>query len=500
MGDSQTVIYALLAILAGVYLFKWKSDPLSHIPTVGGPSAPVVSYLSAINFLRNPKALLREGYQRFHGSVFKVALLGQWMVIVSGPKMVDELRKRPDEELSFIEGVEETLHTRFMLGREPLDDPFHVDIIKEKLMRSLTAVLPDVIDELRAAVPDYIHAKDDEWITVNAIQSTLKIVSRASNRVFVGLPVCRNQEYLDLAIRFTIDVIKDKVFISFIPESLKVSLGQYFSAVKSTVRQTIPHLKPLLDERRAKLEEFGDDYPEKPNDMLQWILEGSIPRNYSDVQIIERIMLVNFAAIHTSSNSIAHALLDLAAYPEYIQPLREEIEGIISAEGWSKAAMGKMWKVDSFLRESQRINGIGLTSVTRKTLTDITLNDGTFIPKDTLIVAASYPTHYDDAIYENAETFDPFRFSRMREGDGEGTKHQFVNTSIEYIPFGHGKHACPGRFFAANELKAMLAFIVLNYDLKLANDAPRPENRCFGAAIIPDPTAEIMFRKRQTNA
>ncbi len=28
-------------------------------------------------------------------------------------------------------------------------------------MKSLTAVLPDVIDELRAAVPDYIHTKED---------------------------------------------------------------------------------------------------------------------------------------------------------------------------------------------------------------------------------------------------------------------------------------------------------------------------------------------------
>ncbi len=80
-------------------------------------------------------------------------------------------------------------------------------------------------------------------------------------------------------------------------------------------------------------------------------------------------------------------------------------------------------------------------SVTRKALMDVTLNDGTFIPKNTLVVAASYPTHNDDSIYENAATFDPFRFSRMREEDGEGTKHQYVNTSVEYIPFGHGKHA-----------------------------------------------------------
>ena len=49
--------------------------------------------------------------------------------------------------------------------------------------------------------------------------------------------------------------------------------------------------------------------------------------------------------------------------------------------------------------------------------------------------------HYDEALYEDAETFDPWRFARMRESEGESTKHQFVNTSVHYIPFGHGRHA-----------------------------------------------------------
>ena len=74
-------------------------------------------------------------------------------------------------------------------------------------------------------------------------------------------------------------------------------------------------------------------------------------------------------------------------------------------------------------------------------LKDVTLSDGTFIPKDTLLSAATYATHHDDAVYPDAEVLDPFRFARMREQAGEGIKHQFVNTSLEYIPFGHGKHA-----------------------------------------------------------
>lgn len=30
----------------------------------------------------------------------------------------------------------------------------------------------------------------------------------------------------------------------------------------------------------------------------------------------------------------------------------------------------------------------------------------------------------------------------MREkGEGEEVKHQYVNTSLEFVPFGHGRHA-----------------------------------------------------------
>ena len=79
--------------------------------------------------------------------------------------------------------------------------------------------------------------------------------------------------------------------------------------------------------------------------------------------------------------------------------------------------------------------------MTRKVLKDMTLLDGTFLPKGTVIVVATDPTHYDESNYADASTFDPLRFARMREADGEGTKHQFVNTSLEYMVFGHGKHA-----------------------------------------------------------
>ena len=67
----------------------------------------------------------------------------------------------------------------------------------------------------------------------------------------------------------------------------------------------------------------------------------------------------------------------------------------------------------------------------RKALKDVTLHDGTLLPKGVLVSVAAEPAHYDGNNYPDAATFDPFRFSRMRESEDESTKHQFVMTSAE---------------------------------------------------------------------
>ncbi len=40
--------------------------------------------------------------------------------------------------------------------------------------------------------------------------------------------------------------------------------------------------------------------------------------------------------------------------------MREEVEAAIREDGWTKSAIDKLRKVDSFLRESQRMHGSGL--------------------------------------------------------------------------------------------------------------------------------------------
>jgi hypothetical protein len=69
------------------------------VPIVGC-SGFFSSYSAAIKFIGNGKGLVEEGYEKHKGKLFQVAERNHWHVLVTSPKMVDELRKLPDGVLN----------------------------------------------------------------------------------------------------------------------------------------------------------------------------------------------------------------------------------------------------------------------------------------------------------------------------------------------------------------------------------------------------------------
>ena len=55
---------------------------------------------------------------------------------------------------------------------------------------------------------------------------------------------------------------------------------------------------------------------------------------------------------------LVHCLLDLAIRPEYVQPLREEVQTVWNRDNhqWTKEGLESMEKLDSFVKECQRFN------------------------------------------------------------------------------------------------------------------------------------------------
>ena len=120
----------------------------------------------------------------------------------------------------------------------------------------------------------------------------------------------------------------------------------------------------------------------------------------------------------------------------------------------------------------------------------------TVLPKGTMLAANLLHAHaLPETWGDNAGDFDPYRFLRLEEDTGK--KFGIVTTTPNILNFGHGRHACPGRFFAAQQMKLMLAYLLVNFDMRIGNPGERrPKDFWFGLACMPDPRSRILVRRR----
>ncbi|EGO05415.1 hypothetical protein SERLA73DRAFT_83088 [Serpula lacrymans var. lacrymans S7.3] len=484
-----TVIFLSIAI--SKYL---RRPDVDSIPTVG-PGGLLTSYWGALKFIFCAREMLQEGYANHKGMAFKIPGLFCWNVFLSGHKLVEEMRKAPEDHISVVERTSDILKPKYTLGPEIIHNPYHTPIILHQLTRSIAAKFPDMLDEIQTSFDDNIQLNGNEWTSVPAFGTVVKAMCRTSNRVLVGLPLCRDPDWNDLATGFALSVIKTAIIIDLFPNFMAPVVGTLLSSLPRSMRRGMKHLRPIIEERQKNLDEYGSDWDEKPSDLLSWLMDEAQGEERSAENLVKRMLAINFTAIHSSSMMFTQALYHLAENPQYVKPLREEVETIVEEEGWSKAALTKMRKVDSFMKETLRFDNFAFLSLPRKALKDFTFSNGIVVPAGCTVSVASMPTHYDSEIYENADVFNPFRFANEKQ-EGEQAWHQMVSTNADYLPFGHGRGSCPGRFFAASELKTMLAHIVVTYDIKFEDGAVRPTNITFGPASTPNMKAKLLFRKR----
>jgi len=162
---------------------------------------------------------------------------------------------------------------------------------------------------------------------------------------------------------------------------------------------------------------------------------------------------------------------------------------------WTQVLNVGVWYIYLFPFLKQHLSVL----MSRIAMKDFTFSDGTYIPKGTFIAAAIRPVHQDQGIYMDPgpDVFDGLRFYKLR-GKDNTRKYDMSSTSPSFLAFGHGPHACPGRFFVAYEMKLLLAHIVLGYDLKMETTGKgvKPPNVTLNISSFPDPNCKLMFLRR----
>ncbi|TCD64758.1 hypothetical protein EIP91_003649 [Steccherinum ochraceum] len=496
---------ALLGLLGAVIIFgtyRYRFDKLRHIPIVGASSVPGLSYISGFKYFIRAKQILNEGCEKYgdNGGIFRVAQSDQWAVVVTSPQLIDELRRFPDDQMSLRHGLGEMTAASYVFGTK-FTSALLIPQIFQYLGRQVGERVDAVHDEMVLAFSDLIPtAADGEWAGVLGFSTIVSLVSRMTNRVLVGKPLCRDPGFMKLATNVPLDLLQARAVVNLFPNLLKPLVARLFSPFPRRVQECKPFIESELQDRiRIAKEEGGD--ANRYDDFFQVLVQELVALDSTVDSIISSLFVLEFGALHTTAISFTHALFELAANPEYARELRHEAQAVSKDVNgvWNKDAIARLTRHDSFLKETMRVYGTNATSLFRKAMRDVTFSNGTHIPKGTLVIAAAKHAHFNEDSYASPDVFDPWRFV-LTEKDKGTFNHNVTTPRVDYLPFGLGKHSCPGRFFAALEMKIMLAHIVVNYDVQFENGGPRPKEKWMVTSILPDRTAKVYFRKRKTGS
>jgi cytochrome P450 len=276
--------------------------------------------------------------------------------------------------------------------------------------------------------------------------------------------------------------------------------------------------KLLRPEFQKRMEKYIQAASEKevgdPLDHFQMMLryaQANCPEelNLNDMTI--RVAMSNMGSFHQTSIAITNILLNiLASDKEYntISILRGEFASILGTGKdfkWTKACIAKMIHTDSIIRETLRMHSFGNRAALRKVVVNgLKTEDGIALPKGAMVSVLTHPAHCDSEIFSNPTKFDPWRFSRLREAatasdpDNHGSKWSFICTGDQNLSFSLGRHACPGRFILDFELKMIVSYLLMNYDVAFPEEykGMRPETKWMAEVMVPPGWAKIRLKRR----
>ena len=134
---------------------------------------------------------------------------------------------------------------------------------------------------------------------------------------------------------------------------------------------------------------------------------------------------------------------------------------------------------------------------------DYRLSDGFTIPAGTFIAVPAQAISMDPQIFPNPTEFDAFRFAKIRQTTDDSTvkgRCQWSASNLQSMAFGYGRHACPGRFFAGNEIKLIIIELLMKYDIKFEDSRKeRPANLAFETQLVPNRHVKVLVRKRRVD-
>ncbi|OTB17426.1 hypothetical protein K445DRAFT_276748 [Daldinia sp. EC12] len=462
-------------------------------------------WLSTLDFTIHGSQTIVDSYRKSKRQPFAVPALREYLILVSNPKHILEVARCPESILSFHDAMKNRLrHKITMMGFEhneiDSDEYVTMQVIKMHLRKNLPVLNPVIQRAVERGFPAYLKgatqsAKGEVLIT--PVFSLVKaIVGRVNNQIFFGDELSQNEEFAKAAMRYPWDGSTTGEICRYLPEAIVPIVGRIMMALSGSMRRVDHHVTKLVDKR---LKELADGTGEKQHvDITQFVIISSkTPGQREPRRMVQLIAALLFAVSLAVPMALYWAIINLCVHREYIDALREEIQAV-EQQQLSDPLKG-MRLLDSFLRESGRLNPPDSLSVQRKAVKTFKLSDGTTIPTGNLVAVPQYAVMRDPEYYPNPEQFNPRRFYLEEDLTSDNAVQRFTDVNIQYPFWGAPTKSCPGRWYASDVLKMILVHLLKNYDFELVGPA-NTEPLKITTALAPRFNVQVKIRARSENA
>lgn len=269
--------------------------------------------------------------------------------------------EQPDTVLDHKEDLADSwLLEHTFMTRGVTENPIHEKILSGKFAGQLGNLAPELMATVEHGVTASLGLDTTLWREV-PIQSTMRsLAARSTNRAMLGKTMGGNERMIDAALAFALDMMAAVAILQLVWRPLRplaallVTLPNRYHSWKFH-RILRPGIEQRIGLHEGRLPDSSKAAGSESNDLLQSLIHQA--KQLGDPWLCEpdtlaaRILILNFAAIFTTTFAMTHAILDLTGYdPQYIEELRVEIKEVLSAHGgrWTKHALAAMVKLDSF--------------------------------------------------------------------------------------------------------------------------------------------------------
>ena len=423
---------------------------LAHIP--GKTGVPILGMTPAL--FRDFYGTVQKHYARY-GLISKIGIGFQKGVMVLGPDNCQQLLLDSERNFSNQMGYRETAGTWF--GGAILSRDFDEHRLHRRVFQSAFKVdaMQGYCEGINTIIRDSLQRWEgrQEIVFMPFIKELLMNVGA---RVFYGI-----NDLGDDAERFSqaFRMILEKGMLSLIPLDIPPLNFHYGQKGRRFVYQ---YLDSLIEDRRK--------YDGK--DFMSYLVKSTRDDGsyFDNVELIDHLSFLFFAAFDTTSGGLCHLLMHLAENPTLQESLRAESLQLEHSEVTFKD-VDQLPGIEMAFNESLRLYP-SVAMMLRRSIRPCQLG-GVEIPAYTPLFLVPGFNHRMPDYWTNPETFDPERFSEERQ---EQRGHKF-----QFMPFGGGAHKCIGMNFAQMNAKLFMHQLLRQYRVSL-----KPGYK-IGSQILPTP-------------